>query len=454
MTLFSNKIYTKSNFTNFLLLLVPLTFIIGNVAINLNIFLFILSTLIFYKKDIFKIDYHFLDKIIFIFFFYILINGIYNNYITWADQTRVEPYNLKTLEKTILFQRFLLLYLIVRFIVEKKIVNFRAFFISCSIFSVFVSLDIFYQFIFNEDIFGYPGNVRKFSGPFGEELIAGGYLQRFSIFTFLLFPFFFLKSKNKLSMCLTSILFLIALSSIIISGNRMPLILFIIMISLIFILNRNVRKYSILFFLITSIICLIFYNFNSNIKMNLDNGYGKIRTTFMILASDKYENKISDKTSPTMDFFKEFESFHGAWLLNKYVGGGIKSFRYNCHKGFKNTILRKNLDPLITKELLPEFKCNTHPHNYYLEVLTDLGLIGFIILSFIFLYILNIVFIKRPNLREDHIIMPFIFLFFIEIFPIKTSGSFFTTGNATFIFLIMAFTVALSNYKNKLRNNK
>ena len=69
MTLFSNKIYTKSNFTNFLLLLVPLTFIIGNVAINLNIFLFILSTLIFYKKDIFKIDYHFLDKIIFIFFF-------------------------------------------------------------------------------------------------------------------------------------------------------------------------------------------------------------------------------------------------------------------------------------------------------------------------------------------------------------------------------------------------
>lgn len=226
------------------------------------------------------------------------------------------------------------------------------------------------------------------------------------------------------------------------------------MISLIFILNRNVRKYSILFFLITSIICLIFYNFNSNIKMNLDNGYGKIRTTFMILASDKYENKISDKTSPTMDFFKEFESFHGAWLLNKYVGGGIKSFRYNCHKGFKNTILRKNLDSLITKELLPEFKCNTHPHNYYLEVLTDLGLIGFIILSFIFLYILNIVFIKRPNLREDHIIMPFIFLFFIEIFPIKTSGSFFTTGNATFIFLIMAFTVALSNYKNKLRNNK
>ena len=40
--------------------------------------------------------------------------------------------------------------------------------------------------------------------------------------------------------------------------------------------------------------------------------------------------------------------------------------------------------------------------------------------------------------------VPFIFLFISEIFPIKTSGSFFTTGNAVYIFLIMAITVGLS----------
>ena len=43
-----------------------------------------------------------------------------------------------------------------------------------------------------------------------------------------------------------------------------------------------------------------------------------------------------------------------------------------------------------------------------------------------------------------------VFLLFIaEIFPLKTSGSFFTTGNATYFFLILAITVALSE-RNKL----
>ena len=50
-------------------------------------------------------------------------------------------------------------------------------------------------------------------------------------------------------------------------------------------------------------------------------------------------------------------------------------------------------------------------------------------------------------LKHDHVITPFIFLFIAEIFPIKSSGSFFTTGNATFIFLIIAITVALSRKK-------
>ena len=41
-------------------------------------------------------------------------------------------------------------------------------------------------------------------------------------------------------------------------------------------------------------------------------------------------------------------------------------------------------------------------------------------------------------------ITPFIFLFLAEIFPIRTTGSFFSTGNATFFFLVIAVTIALS----------
>ena len=39
---------------------------------------------------------------------------------------------------------------------------------------------------------------RKLSGPFGDELVAGGYIQRFSLFSFFLVPLFLKNiSKNK-----------------------------------------------------------------------------------------------------------------------------------------------------------------------------------------------------------------------------------------------------------------
>ena len=138
-------------------------------------------------------------------------------------------------------------------------------------------------------------------------------------------------------------------------------------------------------------------------------------------------------------YLKEFSTFYNTWLLNKYIGGGIKNFRYYCHK-------RDNIDTSS------DFICNMHPHNYYLEILTETGLVGFFVLSLIFLNVVYISFIKKyfaeSLLRHNHLITPFIFLFLVEIFPIKSSGSFFTTGNTTYLFLIMAIIVAFSRKQN------
>ena len=108
MKTISNAIITKNNFLNLLIALIPLSFIVGNSALNLNIFLFILTSFYFYKFEIFKINYFFVDKIVFIFFTYIFFNGVLVTTMSWGDMTRVEPYNLATLEKTVLFGRFLL----------------------------------------------------------------------------------------------------------------------------------------------------------------------------------------------------------------------------------------------------------------------------------------------------------------------------------------------------------
>ena len=125
----------------------------------------------------------------------------------------------------------------------------------------------------------------------------------------------------------------------------------------------------------------------------------------------------------TSSHVKDFYSGYKTWLVNKYFGGGVKTFRFNCSKAFYN--------------------CNTHPHNYYLEILADLGIFGLLLIIFIFLYL-----ILKSFLIKETIITPFIFIFIIEIFPLKSTGSFFTTSNATFIFLILSVIAGLSLRKN------
>ena len=115
---------------------------------------------------------------------------------------------------------------------------------------------------------------------------------------------------------------------------------------------------------------------------------------------------------------KEFYSGYITWKSNKFFGGGAKTFRYNCPKVYHS--------------------CNTHPHNYYLEILTDLGIIGFfLIISF------SILIIYKSFLLRNPILSPFLFIFIGEIFPFKSTGSFFTTFNATFIFLMISIIISI-----------
>jgi len=74
------------------------------------------------------------------------------------------------------------------------------------------------------------------------------------------------------------------------------------------------------------------------------------------------------------------------------------------------------------------------------------------LISLIFLLTVYQTFIKKyifiTSLNSNLIITPFIFLFLIEIFPIRSTGSFFTTANSTYIFLILAILIALSKKHN------
>ena len=306
---------------------------------------------------------------------------------------------------------------------------------------MFVCFDIFYQYKFGEDIFGFKtlGSGRKLGGPFGDELIAGGFIQRFSLFSFFVLPLYYVEKSKSLSKYLIPILFIIFLTGIILSGNRMPLLLFAFSIFLILLFNRQVRKFFFPFIIIFTVLFSIIFNLNSEVKTNFENFYKQISKISLIVLDRDLENQ------KVPQYFREFSSFYDTWLLNKYIGGGVKNFRFYCH-------FRPNI------EKNSNFICNMHPHNYYLEILTETGLVGLffcISIIFIILYISLIkkYFLKSP-LQTNNLIVPFIFLFLVEIFPLKSTGSFFTTGNTTYIFLIMSVIIGIVRKQNTFENNK
>ena len=434
MYLLSNFQFSKSNYFTLILALFPISFIAGNMIININVALIILSAFIFFGKSIFNIKFHLLDKLLFSFFFLIIITGFINDFFSIELSWKTD---YATLIKSILFQRYLLLYLIVRFLVEKKIIQFKLFFTISALATLFVSFDIFYQFYFGEDVFGFKGNKKNLGGPFGDEFIAGGYLQRFSIFAFFAMPFFYSKYLGRYLKIIVPILFIIFLAAIVLSGNRMPLILFLTTIFLIVLFQKQTRKFLIPFILIFTLTIYLIFNFNERVRKNLISFYLQV-SKMVVIINDRSFNY--EKFPP---YLKEFASFYDTWLMNKYIGGGIKNFRYYCHHR-----------PNIEKD--SKFVCNMHPHNYYLEILTEAGIIGFILISSVFLAILYNSFYKKyfssSPLKYNNVIVPFLFLFIIEIFPIKSTGSFFTTGSASYLFFLMGVVIGLTRKYNLIEN--
>tara|TARA_B100000035_G_scaffold302643_1_gene300452 strand:- start:1927 stop:3225 length:1299 start_codon:yes stop_codon:yes gene_type:complete len=415
---------------NLLLSLLPISFIAGNLVINLNMILIILASLLFWKKDFFKIKILLIDKLlIFLFLFSVLTSLInYNNFLS-SDPILTK----ENLIKSIAYLRYLLFYFSIRLIIEKNYFNIKTFFISASICVIFVTFDLFLQFFSGKDIFGFPKSDLKVSGPFGDELIAGSYLQRFCLFLFFLVPFYkdyFTKINLNFLLLLV---FVLLFFSIVISGNRMSVILFVLLFVFLFLLEKNLRKFLIILISFIFILFLTLYNFFPYIEF-LTSNFLRQANQIIFSLDEIYKNNLNMNFSNT--YLKEFYLGYMTWQENLILGGGINSFYLNCKINYG--------------------LCTSHPHNYYLEILSELGIVGMFITLAIFIKLFHLFFMIRNKLylsNENNAIASFALLFFIEIFPFKTTGSFFTTGNSTYIFLLIAVIVGFSNkliyYKKK-----
>ena len=143
--------------------------------------------------------------------------------------------------------------------------------------------------------------------------------------------------------------------------------------------------------------------------------------------------------------------FHTAiaiWKERPLTGFGLKSFRLKCW----DMLIKDNAERKITKR--PQsIVCSNHAHNYYLELLSEAGIIGTTLMVIFFLILLKYSFnyLREYNKQKNpemNLLIPVIILFFLEIWPLKSTGSFFTTWGATFFWLNTAMLIAAKAKKS------
>lgn len=450
--------------TNLVFSFFPISFIMGNLIINLNILLFCCLGIFHLKSRILTTKYDFSIKIIFLFFFIIFFSTSLS-FIKFLYIDGYEFYNLTRLIKSIIFFRFFLMLVITYFLSELGILNFKYFFISAALFPILISFDIIYQFFFGFNIIGLEGfsthmiPAGKYNSSFfGDELIAGGYIKNFSFFA-IFFLIFKLENKNNIKFILTSVAICILGLGILLSGNRMPFVLYILGLFIIFFFSNNLKKLITVSFLSLTIIFYLVLSFDETRYVSYNSFYvyakNNLTTLYNHLTSDPKSNKSKievkeESEVPVGDFDSFWQRRHfitsgqkeifltalDIWGKNKIFGNGIKSFRMDCGK---------------LQEYTKNRLCSNHPHNYYLEILTETGVVGFFITAVIGL--LFIVFILknfkslRGSNKENLFLLASTISLFVEAFPIKSTGSIFSTYNAAYFTLIAAIFLSFKKLR-------
>ena len=133
------------------------------------------------------------------------------------------------------------------------------------------------------------------------------------------------------------------------------------------------------------------------------------------------------------------------WKDYPIYGGGLKSFRKLCaHEKYEK------IQSLNFKN-----RCATHPHQIYFEILSETGIIGFFSLLIIFFIILKrMVKILILNKKNFSMIIVLFIPIFIKLWPLTTTGSFFSNYNLITICFFIGFVLSLENVNlNKLINS-
>tara|TARA_B100000989_G_C19517698_1_gene462515 strand:- start:1070 stop:2326 length:1257 start_codon:yes stop_codon:yes gene_type:complete len=407
--------FIKQNILSVVFFFYLFFYIAGPALINIyvtliSIFCFIY---IFLHLDRFTLKSLYIDKpsfFLIIFFIYALFVSIFK-----------KNFNIDILS----FFRYLIIYLFLTFYfstVKKHSIHFKEILIF---FTLLISIDGMYQYFLRVNVVGFEiFDSYRLTSFFRKEPIVGSFLLKTSL---PLLAIYLLSNKKNILLIL---LLLFSSMIIFLSGERMPLLqyFFGIVIMILFLKNKK-KLFTIL--IATSLILLIILSLNKGL---LDR-YVSTYTTFSTIVSNTINNDNSHEKQPINEhlsvnqYILNFKSGINVWSHNKIFGGGYRYYNKNC-------------DLLLGNEY--HVGCSKHPHNIYIELLSDYGLLGSIVfITFLFSSFYD--FYKR---NHNKIFIGIGILFISICFPLSTSQSIFSSYYGSVFFLIPY----LMNYYSKTNN--
>ena len=408
----------KYNIEKWLVVSIPF-FAIFSIFFLEVLLIYLTGAFIYYSFKNSEIKKYFKNKIFYffgIFYFYILLRYLF-----------VEKEYLDSTISIIFYFRYGL-YFTAIFYFLKKIPNLESLFLK-TVVIIFIVLffDALFQFTTGYNIVGYEILFNnRVSSFFEDELILGSYLLRFSPF---LFIFLISNIENKIYYNISFFLITVLVGIIFITGERSATVLILLLLIYYFIFLQNLKRFKVFSILISVFIIFVSITFSSTIKnrfldktleeLNLEQKNPNITEVFPIDKLDMNFYVISSTHTnylyTSMNMFKD----------NIFFGKGPKTYRYYC-KDEKFKINR--------------FSCSTHPHNYYAQILAELGLVGILFFLSVVIFILinsfKLLFIN--NKQRNYTICYFGF-YIINLWPLTTTGNFFNNWLSILMYLPIGF---------------
>ena len=255
---------------------------------------------------------------------------------------------------------------------------------------------------------------------FKDEAIAGAFVNGFIIIGYL---FTVLKKKNY-SMFICIILFIISLVAVLMTGERSNTIkIFIGFIIFFLFLDFPKFKIKLLFLLFVSGLLFLIILSSDYLKL-------RYKGQFYSFLSTK---EIRDKTIENNVYINLYRSGYEVFTNYPLLGVGTKNYRIETCKKNKE----KNLN----------YFCTTHPHQIYIELLAEHGILGSILILYI-LFFSTFKILRQIIMSRNYIqIGSFIYLL-INFIPFLPSGSFFSQFNITLFMINFCIMYAVNEKTN------